>query len=97
MTRLSVSPQRGARAPDRYSLGDHRSQSITRQPSSDWQSLHRAGLAPLETYRVGDRVSHDTWGLGRVIDLAEDRSLLVTFGGARTLRVTVPYRKLQKL
>ena len=53
--------------------------------------------APLETYRVGDRVSHDTWGLGRVVDLAEDRSLLVTFGGARTLRVTIPYRKLQKL
>ena len=53
--------------------------------------------APLEPYRVGDRVSHDTWGLGRVIDLAEDRSLLVTFGGSRTQRVSVPYRKLQKL
>jgi transcription elongation factor GreA-like protein len=51
----------------------------------------------VETFRVGDRVSHDTWGLGRVIDLSEDRSLLVTFGGARTQRVTVPYRKLQKL
>ena len=52
---------------------------------------------PLETYQVGDRVTHDTWGLGRVIDLSEDRSLLVTFGGAHTQRVTVPYRKLQKL
>jgi transcription elongation factor GreA-like protein len=51
----------------------------------------------VETYRVGDRVTHDTWGLGRVIDLSEDRSLLVTFGGAHTQRVTVPYRKLQKL
>ena len=50
----------------------------------------------METYRVGDRVSHDMWGPGRVIDLAEDRSLLLTFGGARTLPVTVPYRKLQK-
>jgi hypothetical protein len=53
--------------------------------------------APLETFRVGDRVSHDTWGLGRVIDLSEDRSLLVTFGGTHTERLVAPYRKLQRL
>ncbi len=46
---------------------------------------------------MGDRVSHDTWGLGRVIDLSEDRSLLVTFGGAHTERLVAPYRKLQRL
>jgi len=51
----------------------------------------------LETYRVRDRVSHDTWGQGRVIDLSEDRSLLITFGGAHTERVLARYRRLQRL
>lgn len=46
---------------------------------------------------MGDRVSRDTGGLGRVVDLSEDRSLLVTFGGTHTERLLAPYRKLQRL
>lgn len=51
----------------------------------------------MESYEVGDRVSHDRWGLGRVVDLAADRSLLVTFGDTHTERLEIPYPKLHKL
>ncbi len=68
---------------------------VRRRPSSS--PFAAAVSAPLETYRVGDRVSRDTGGLGRVVDLSEDRSLLVTFGGTHTERLLAPYRKLQRL
>lgn len=61
----------------------------TGSPFTDWAP------AELETYRVGDRVGHETWGLGRVIELAEDLSLLVTFGGARTLHRAVVMATVQ--
>ena len=53
--------------------------------------------SPTEVYAVGDRVSHDKWGLGRVIDRADDGALLVTFGGTGTQRLVTPYPKLHKL
>jgi hypothetical protein len=51
----------------------------------------------VQAYEVGDRVSHDRWGLGRVIDLAADRSLTVAFGDGHTERLEIPYPKLHKL
>jgi len=68
---------------------------VARRPSGS--PLADVSPVALETYRVRDRVSHDTWGQGRVIDLSEDRSLLITFGGAHTERVLARYRRLQRL
>jgi transcription elongation factor GreA-like protein len=51
---------------------------------------------PLETFSAGDRVSHDTYGLGRVVAVDSHMTLLVEFG-ARRLRMVAPYAKLIRL
>jgi hypothetical protein len=51
---------------------------------------------PLERYALQDRVTHDRYGLGRVVGVEEDAAVLVDFGG-RQVRIPVPYAKLSKL
>jgi len=51
--------------------------------------------SPIEQYAVDDRVSHDTYGLGRVIGTHEG-AVTVDFG-AQQVRVTSPYSKMEKL
>jgi hypothetical protein len=56
-----------------------------------------ATLPPPESFSVGDRVSHDRYGLGRVVSLEEqDVAVVVDFGSALR-RVTLPSAKLTKL
>ncbi|WP_246074496.1 hypothetical protein [Nonomuraea terrae] len=43
-----------------------------------------------------DWVSHDKYGLGRVIHVEQNSTVLVDFG-AETYRIVPPYTKLQKL
>lgn len=50
---------------------------------------------PVEQFAVDDRVSHDTYGLGRVTGL-ESAAVTVLFGSQR-VRVTSPFTKMQKL
>ncbi|WP_239111737.1 hypothetical protein [Phycicoccus sonneratiae] len=52
-------------------------------------------MVPDEVFEVGDRVTHDRFGLGRVIVL-EPAAVLVDFGAQRA-RVTSPYTRLTKL
>lgn len=49
----------------------------------------------IERFAVGDRVSHDTYGLGRVTGI-EDNAATVDFE-PRTVRITSPYAKMKKL
>lgn len=49
----------------------------------------------VEQFERGDRVSHDLHGLGSVV-AADAYGVTVDFG-ARTLRVTSPFSKMQKL
>lgn len=49
----------------------------------------------IDEFVVGDRVSHDAFGLGRVTDTAAD-AVIVEFQ-TRRVRVVSPYRKLKKL
>lgn len=49
----------------------------------------------VETFKVGDRVTHDRQGLGRVVSVQDD-AVVVDFSG-RALRVVSPYAKLSKL
>ncbi|MFB9629689.1 hypothetical protein [Nonomuraea helvata] len=43
-----------------------------------------------------DQVSHDKYGLGRVVAVEEDLAVVIDFG-AETRRLTAPYAKLVKL
>ena len=51
---------------------------------------------PVPVFEVGDRVTHDQCGLGRVIGIEEGIAVLVDFGD-RELRIGTPYNKLSKL
>jgi len=45
---------------------------------------------------VGDRVTHDMYGLGRVIGIEQGIAVLVDFGSAQE-RILSPYSKMNKL
>ncbi|MDT0308444.1 hypothetical protein RM780_15955 [Streptomyces sp. DSM 44917] len=51
---------------------------------------------PPERFAVGDQVTHDIYGLGRVIGIEEEVAALVDFGSARQ-RILSPYTKMSKL
>ncbi|WP_344526096.1 hypothetical protein [Streptomyces albiaxialis] len=51
---------------------------------------------PPEQFAVGDRVSHDMYGLGRVIGIEDGLAVLVDFTSAQK-RVMSPYTKMSKL
>ena len=53
---------------------------------------------PIKVFAVGDRVSHDQYGLGRTIAVEGDGEIavLVDFG-SRQVRITKPFAKLFKL
>ncbi|MER5635668.1 hypothetical protein ABT095_01785 [Kitasatospora sp. NPDC002227] len=53
-------------------------------------------VAPIETYEVGDRVSHDRHGLGRVVAVEGTAAVICSFGDQR-LRCSSPFVKLVKL
>jgi hypothetical protein len=50
---------------------------------------------PIETFELNDLVSHDSYGMGRVIQI-ETAAVLVDFG-PQTVRVTSPFRKMSRL
>ncbi|MYT30394.1 MULTISPECIES: hypothetical protein [unclassified Streptomyces] len=47
-------------------------------------------------FAVGDQVTHDVYGLGRVIGIEEGIAALVDFGSAH-MRISSPYDKMTKL
>ena len=51
---------------------------------------------PAERFAVQDQVTHDKYGLGRVIVVEDDTAVIVDFGSCR-IRVTTPCAKLTKL
>jgi hypothetical protein len=52
--------------------------------------------SPPKHFAVGDRVTHDQFGLGRVIGVEDEIAVLVDFGSPQ-VRITSPYGKLTKL
>jgi hypothetical protein len=72
------------------------------KPRSAGQRRHLASSpfqpAPeqvVEQYEVEDRVTHDRYGLGRVVNV-EEAAVTVDFG-AQTVRLVSPFNKLEKL
>jgi len=51
---------------------------------------------PAEQFAVRDQVTHDTYGLGRVVGVEVDDALLVDFGSCR-VRIMTPCAKLTRL
>jgi hypothetical protein len=49
----------------------------------------------IEQFSLEDRVSHDTYGVGRVVG-QEDDAVTVDFG-TRTVRITSPFHKMERL
>lgn len=50
----------------------------------------------IDRFAVGDRVSHDKYGLGRVTDV-DTGTTTVEFQDQQRIRVSSPYRKMRKL
>jgi hypothetical protein len=51
---------------------------------------------PAEQFAEQDQVTHDKYGLGRVITVQGDAALIIDFG-ARRMRIMMPCAKLAKL
>jgi hypothetical protein len=51
---------------------------------------------PVERFDAQDQVTHDSYGLGRVLLVEDDAALVVAFGSRRA-RIMWPYAKLTKL
>lgn len=50
----------------------------------------------IERFAVQDRVTHDQYGLGRVVTAEDEAAVTVDFGSHR-LRIVSPFNKLTKL
>jgi hypothetical protein len=62
-------------------------------PSSPFKSLPEA---PVEQYELDDLVTHDRYGLGRVILVEGDASVVVDFA-PRKVRIMAPFARMIKL
>ena len=51
---------------------------------------------PAEQYAVQDQVTHDRYGLGRVVAVEDDTAVTVDFG-SRLVRIETPCAKMSKL
>jgi hypothetical protein len=51
---------------------------------------------PAEQYAVEDRVTHDRYGLGRVVTVSDSTSVTIDFG-SRLVRIQTPCAKMTKL
>ena len=49
----------------------------------------------IEQYALEDRVSHDTYGVGRII--GRDNVAVTVDFGTRTVRITSPFHKMERL
>ena len=52
--------------------------------------------APAEQFAPQDLVTHDTYGLGRVVTVEDDTAVVVHFG-TRQVRILTPCAKMTKL
>ena len=63
-------------------------------PGSPFNS--RPADPPIEQFALQDQVTHDKYGLGRVILVEDDDAIVVGFG-SRHVRILSPFAKLTKL
>jgi predicted 2-oxoglutarate/Fe(II)-dependent dioxygenase YbiX len=51
---------------------------------------------PVEQFELGDLVTHDKYGLGRVVLVEADTAVVVDFA-PRRVRITAPYTRMIRL
>ena len=73
---------------------------MTTSPTTGRRHLASSPFQPepqptIEDFACNDLVSHDTYGMGRVVGM-EAHAATVNFG-SQTVRVTSPFRKMSKL
>lgn len=73
---------------------------MTKRARSNRRNLASSPFQPqsepvIEQYAIEDLVSHDTYGVGRVIG-QEVEAVTVDFG-TRTVRIVSPFHKMEKL
>ncbi len=56
----------------------------------------RPAAPAVEQFAVGDRVTHDKHGLGRVVAVEDEASVIVDFGSAHR-RISTPFSAMTKL
>ncbi|MEU4348326.1 hypothetical protein [Streptomyces sp. NPDC023838] len=71
------------------------------QPSAPRRHLPTSPFkAPVDpqakTFALGDRVSHDQFGLGRIVGVEDGVAMLVDFGSRRA-RILSPYTRMHRL
>jgi hypothetical protein len=49
------------------------------------------------SYELDERVTHDKYGLGRVVSVETDQAVVVDFGNNLQVRLMRPFAKLNKL
>jgi hypothetical protein len=54
-------------------------------------------VPPVGQFAVQDQVTHDKYGLGRVIGIEDDTAALVIAFGSRQVRIMTPFAKLTRL
>lgn len=59
--------------------------------------FNRAATADIVIYEVDDWVSHDRYGLGRVVGGQPGIDVVADFRGGGVLRITLPSTKLAKI
>ena len=55
-----------------------------------------AAAPPADQFAVQDQVTHDQYGLGRIIGVEDDTAVVIDFG-SRQERITMPCTKLTRL
>ncbi|OLT17581.1 hypothetical protein BJF79_48410 [Actinomadura sp. CNU-125] len=55
-----------------------------------------AAAPPVKEFALQDRVTHDKYGLGRVLEIDPGRAVLVDFG-TQKVKILAPFAKLFKL
>jgi len=55
-----------------------------------------AAAPPADQFAVQDQVTHDQYGLGRIIGVEDDTAVVIDFGTQR-VRIATPCAKLSKL
>jgi hypothetical protein len=77
---------------------------VTMNSASAWNRRHLPSSPfkpppedpPVEQYEVDDLVTHDKYGLGRVIEVDSEASVVVDFA-PRKVRITTPFARMTKL
>jgi len=82
-----------------FGAGGHILEGMTPRSGPRQRHLASSPFAPrpepvIEQYAVDDRVSHDSYGMGRVVSV-EAGAVTVDFG-SQTVRIVSPYAKLEK-